>query len=96
MEQGADHFARGDWVAAYDAWSEVGLDGLSAAELDQFSTAAGLVGHNDDLIRALQRAFIRSQEEGDRQGGGEPIHVIPRLADRTCALRHTGTRDGRA
>lgn len=33
MEQAADHFARGDWLAAYDAWSDVGLDGLSAAEL---------------------------------------------------------------
>jgi DNA-binding CsgD family transcriptional regulator len=65
VEQAADHFARGDWLAAYEAWSEVGLDGLSAAELDQFSTAAGLVGHHDDLIRALQRAFVRSQDEGD-------------------------------
>jgi len=68
VEQAADHFARGDWLAAYDAWSEVGLDGLSAAELDQFSTAAGLVGHHDDLIRALQRAFVRSQDEGDARG----------------------------
>ena len=65
MEQAADHFARGDWLAAYDAWSDVGLDGLNAAELDQFSTAAGLVGHHDDLVRALQRAFVRSQDEGD-------------------------------
>lgn len=68
MEQAADHFARGDWLAAYDAWSDVGLDGLSAAELDQFSTAAGLVGHHDDLVRALQRAFVRSQDEGDARG----------------------------
>lgn len=65
MHQAADLFARGDWLAAYDAWSEAGLDGLDAAELDQFSTAAGLVGHHDDLVRALQRAFVRSQDEGD-------------------------------
>lgn len=68
MDEAADHFARGDWLAAYDAWSDVGLDGLNAAELDQFSTAAGLVGHHDDLVRALQRAFVRSQDEGDARG----------------------------
>lgn len=52
-----------------------GLDGLSAAELDRLATEAGLAGHHDDLIRALQRAFLRSQEEGD-----------PRLAV-WCAFR---------
>ena len=41
------------------------LDGLSAAELDQLATEAGLAGHHDELIRALQRAFVRSQEEVD-------------------------------
>ncbi len=41
------------------------LDGLSAAELDQLATVAGLAGHHDDLIRALQKAFVRSQDEGD-------------------------------
>jgi DNA-binding CsgD family transcriptional regulator len=65
VEQGADHFARGDWVAAYDAWSEVGLDGLSAAELERLSTAAELVGQHDVQVRALQRAFVRSQDDGD-------------------------------
>lgn len=42
-----------------------GLDGLSAAELDQLATEAGLAGHHDELVRALQRAFLRSQEEAD-------------------------------
>jgi DNA-binding CsgD family transcriptional regulator len=42
-----------------------GLDGLSAAELDQLATETGLKGHHDEQIRALQRAFVRSQEEGD-------------------------------
>lgn len=82
MEQAADHFARGDWRAAYDAWSEVGLDGLSAAELDQFSTAAGLVGHHDDLVRALQRAFVRSRDEGDARGA---VRAAFRLAMSTAS-----------
>ncbi|WP_199904878.1 helix-turn-helix transcriptional regulator [Nocardioides sediminis] len=68
MDQAADHFARGDWLAAYDAWSRDGLDGLGADELDRFSTAAVLVGHHDEQVRALQRAFLARQEEGDPRG----------------------------
>ncbi|MCY4726859.1 response regulator transcription factor [Nocardioides sp. STR2] len=65
MSRASEDFARGDWQAAYDAWSREGLDGLDADELDRFGTAAGLVGHHDDLVRALQRAFLRNQEAGD-------------------------------
>lgn len=68
MEQAADHFERGDWLAAYDAWTRDGLDGLGAGELDRFSTAAGLVGHHDDLVRALQLAFRACEAEGDLRG----------------------------
>lgn len=42
-----------------------GLDGLSAAELDRLATETGLKGHHDEQVRALQRAFLRSQEEAD-------------------------------
>ena len=68
MDQAADHFARGDWLAAYDAWSRDGLDDLDAGELDRFSTAAALVGRHDDQVRALQRAFLVRQEAGDPRG----------------------------
>jgi len=81
VQQATDHFARGDWLAAYAAWSEIGLDGLSAAELDQFSTAAGLVGHHDDLVRGLQRAFVRSQDEGDAR---QAVRCAFRLAMTTA------------
>jgi DNA-binding CsgD family transcriptional regulator len=89
VSQAADHFARGDWQAAYDAWSRSGLDGLSADELDRFGTAAGLVGHHDDLVRALQRAFRRNEEDGDlrqavrcafRLAMGASSHGEPALA----------------
>jgi len=71
VEQAADHFARGDWLAAYDAWSRSGLDGLSAAELDGFSTTAELLGHHDELVRALQRAFRVCQDAGDVRGAAK-------------------------
>ncbi|WP_208543992.1 LuxR family transcriptional regulator [Nocardioides seonyuensis] len=68
MEQAAEHFARGDWQAAYEAWSDTGLDGLSPAELDHFSTTAGLVGRHDDLVLALQRAVVACEAAGDLRG----------------------------
>lgn len=65
MSQAADHFARGDWQAAYDAWSRTGLDDLSAAELDSFGAAVELVGPHDEVVRVLQRAFRAHQQAGD-------------------------------
>jgi DNA-binding CsgD family transcriptional regulator len=65
VSQAADHFARGDWQAAYDAWSRTGLDGLSAAELDSFGAAVELVGPHDEVVRVLQRAFRAHQQAGD-------------------------------
>lgn len=68
MSQAADHFARGDWQAAYDAWSRTGPDGLSAGELDRFSAAVELVGHHDELVGVLQRAFLAYLDAGDLRG----------------------------
>jgi DNA-binding CsgD family transcriptional regulator len=65
VSQAADHFARGDWQAAYDAWSRTGLDDLSAAELDSFGAAVELVGPHDEVVRVLQRAFRAHQQAGD-------------------------------
>ncbi|WP_439937061.1 LuxR C-terminal-related transcriptional regulator [Nocardia sp. N13] len=65
MSQATDHFARGDWQAAYDAWSRTEPDGLSAAELGSFSAAVELVGTHDEVVRVLQRAFLAHREAGD-------------------------------
>lgn len=82
MSEAADHFRRGDWQAAYEAWSEAGLDGLGADELEQFSTAAGLVGHHNELVGALQRAFLACQEEGDLRGAARcAFHLSMNSAD---------------
>lgn len=59
-----------------------GLDGPSAAELDRLATVAGLAGHHDELIRALQRAFVRSQEEGDAR---QAVRCAFRLAMSTAS-----------
>ncbi|WP_242498489.1 helix-turn-helix transcriptional regulator [Nocardioides ganghwensis] len=65
MDTAADHYARGDWQAAYDAWSRTGPDGLSAAELDSFGAAVELVGSHDEVVPVLQRAFRAHHQAGD-------------------------------
>ena len=40
-------------------WSAAGPDALSAEELEDLATAAELLGHHDDAVAALQRAFRR-------------------------------------
>ncbi len=82
MSQAADHFARGDWKAAYDAWSRTGPDGLSAAELDGFSVAVELVGPHDEVVRALQRAFLAQRDAGDlRAAAGCAFRLSMTLAE---------------
>lgn len=65
LESARAEFARGDWGAAYSAWSVVDPDVLSAEELEDFAVAAELTGHHDDTVNALQRAFRKSQEAAD-------------------------------
>ncbi|WP_246056604.1 helix-turn-helix transcriptional regulator [Nocardioides eburneiflavus] len=65
MDTAADHYARGDWQAAYDAWSRTGPDALSAAELECFAAAVGLVGTHDEVVAVRQRAFRAHEAAGD-------------------------------
>ena len=58
-------FERGDWVGAYDAWSNADVDALSVAELEDLATCAELLGHHDAAVATLQRAFVASHAGGD-------------------------------
>ncbi len=69
LEQARTDFMRGDWVAAYDAWSAAGLDALSVDELDDLATTAELLGRHDEAVAALQREFVTSQGAGDTSRG---------------------------
>lgn len=60
-----DAFERGDWVAAFEAWSRVDPDTLSPVELDRFATAAELLGHHDQTVVTLQRAFVQNLAADD-------------------------------
>ncbi|UMG91630.1 hypothetical protein [Nocardioides sp. TF02-7] len=50
-------YERGDWAAAYEAWSGTPPDAMNAADLGALATTAFLLGRTDDSISALQRAF---------------------------------------
>ncbi|MFE6649326.1 LuxR C-terminal-related transcriptional regulator [Nocardioides sp. NPDC057772] len=65
LESARVDFDRGDWAAAYSAWSAADHAVLSAADLEDFAVAAELTGHHDETIAALQRAFLSSQEAAD-------------------------------
>jgi DNA-binding CsgD family transcriptional regulator len=61
-------YGRGDWVAAFEAWSVAEPDTLTLDELDGLATAAEMLGHHHEAVAALQRAFARSRAEGDVAG----------------------------
>ncbi len=50
-------FARGDWQAAYDAWSAAGPADLELPDLDDLGTVAELLGDHQLTVAARQRAF---------------------------------------
>ncbi|WP_235530172.1 LuxR family transcriptional regulator [Nocardioides sp. Root151] len=50
-------FERGDWAAAFEAWTTVAPDALAPEDLAEFATAAFLLGRREVAVQALQRAF---------------------------------------
>jgi DNA-binding CsgD family transcriptional regulator len=65
LRQARETFERGDWVAAFEAWSEVDPDALEPEDLHRLATAAVLLGKDDDCVSALQRAFQSYVDRGD-------------------------------
>ncbi len=57
-------YERGDWVAAFEAWSDVTPDALPAADLENLATAAELLGRHEVCVDALQRAFQVNLDAG--------------------------------
>ena len=68
VDRARQAYARGDWPDAYDIWSEADLAGLPPTDLDDFATAAELLGHHDATVVALQQAFRLHEQVGDAPG----------------------------
>jgi DNA-binding CsgD family transcriptional regulator len=59
-------FERGEWVTAFEAWSDLDADVLGPDDLHRLATAAVLLGKNDVCVSALQKAFQSYAEHGER------------------------------
>lgn len=60
-----ESFERREWVAAYDALSDLDPSSLKADDFAELATAAYLLGHRNDCVQALQRAFQLNLDAGD-------------------------------
>lgn len=81
VDRARQAYARGDWPDAYDLWSAVDLADLPPTDLDDFATAAELLGHHDTTVVALQLEFRLHEQAGDPQGA---VRAAVRLA-MSCA-----------
>jgi len=81
VERARQAYERGDWPAAYDAWSATDLALLTPSDLDDLATAAELLGHHDAAVLALQQEFRLQEQAGDPRAA---VRAAVRLA-MSCA-----------
>ena len=60
-----ESFERREWVAAYDALSELDPSTLTGDDFAQLATAAALLGRRNDCVQALQRAYQLNLDAGE-------------------------------
>jgi DNA-binding CsgD family transcriptional regulator len=65
MRQAREIFERGDWAAAFEAWSDLDAATLGPDDLHRLATAAVLLGKDDEGVSALQRAFQAYADRGE-------------------------------
>jgi DNA-binding CsgD family transcriptional regulator len=66
LERARDAYARQSWLEAHDAFARADVEGgLDGADLGLLSTAALMLGRDDDAIAVLDRAHRRFLEDGE-------------------------------
>lgn len=65
LARARDAFERREWVAAYDALSDVDDDKMLADDFARLSTTAYLLGRKNDCIQAMQRAYKAHLDAGE-------------------------------
>jgi DNA-binding CsgD family transcriptional regulator len=60
-----ESFERQEWVAAYDALSDLDPSALTANDFANLATAAFLLGRKNDCVQALQRAYRVNLDAGE-------------------------------
>jgi DNA-binding NarL/FixJ family response regulator len=65
LARAREAFERREWVAAYDALSEVEQSALDPEDFTRLSVTAFLLGRKNDCVQALQRAYRVNLDRGD-------------------------------
>ena len=60
-----DAYERREWVSAYGRLSDLDASTLTADDFANLATAAYLLGHKNDCVQALQRAYQANLDAGD-------------------------------
>lgn len=63
--QAREAYGRHEWLAAYDGLSDAAQDELTPADFARLATAAYLLGHRNDCVQALQRAYQLNLDADD-------------------------------
>ena len=65
LHSAREAYERREWVAAFRALSDLGEPALTADDFAALATTAYLLGHHNDCVQAMQRAYQASLEAGD-------------------------------
>ena len=65
LARAREAFERREWVAAYDALTDVDQSALTADDFARLSLTAYLLGRKNDCIQALQRAYQANLDAGE-------------------------------
>lgn len=65
LARAREAYERREWVAAYDALSDLDRSALNPDDFARLSMAAYLVGRKNDCIQAMQRAYQANLDAGD-------------------------------
>ena len=68
LHRAREAFERREWVAAYRALSDLDDTHLQADDFAALATTAFLLGHRNDCVQALQRAYQARLDEDDMLG----------------------------
>jgi len=65
LRQAREIFERGDWIHAFEAWSDVDTDAMGPDDLRSLATAAFLLGKYEECAAAMQKAFQTHVDRGE-------------------------------
>ena len=76
LHRAREAYERRDWVAAYQALSDLDETELKAEDFLALATTAYLLGRRNDCVHALQRAYQAALASGDRQAAVRAAYLM--------------------